>query len=94
MTLVVAHRLSHTVRLVGDSKITDRQPIRGGYLTGALKIVILDRQICVACSGGLNRALDAVRSLDRRRRLAVDERLDIRDVEELLCEASRQVEGP
>ena len=47
MTLVVAYRISRGIRLIGDSKITDRDAILRGQLTGALKIIILDTRALI-----------------------------------------------
>lgn len=66
MTLVVANRVARGIRLVGDSKITDRDAILRAEPNGALKIVILEPRMCVAFSGGVNRCLDAIRRLRAR----------------------------
>ena len=63
MTLIVARRLKRTVRVCSDSRLTDRNQIERGYLAGALKAVILDRNTCVALSGEANFASAAVRKL-------------------------------
>lgn len=89
VTLVVANRISRGIRLIGDSKITDRNAILRGRLTGALKIVILEPRMCVAFSGGVNRSIDAIRRLHTRQRIALDERLDPGDVQNLLFEAAQ-----
>jgi hypothetical protein len=89
MTLVVANRISRGIRLIGDSKITDRNAILRGQLTGTLKIIILEPRVCVAFSGGVNRGIDAIRRLHTRHRIALDQRLDPSDVQNLLSEAAQ-----
>jgi hypothetical protein len=89
MTLVVANRIERGIRLIGDSKITDRNAIVRSELTGALKIIILEPRVCVAFSGGINRGIDAIRRLHARQRIALDQRLDPSDVQNLLSEAAQ-----
>ena len=88
MTLVVANRVSRGIRLVGDSKITDRNAILRGKLTGALKIVILEPRVCVAFSGGVHRGIDAIRRLHARKTIVLKKRLDSSDVQDVLSEAA------
>ena len=88
MTLIVANRIARGIRLAGDSKITDRDAILRGELKGALKVIILEPRVCVAFSGGVNRCLDAIRRLHVRQRIARNQRLDTRGVQDLLGAAA------
>jgi len=89
MTLVVAHRISRGIRLIGDSKITDRNAILRSQLTGALKIIILEPRVCVAFAGGVSRGIDAIRQLHTRQRITVDQRLGSSDIPNLLAKAAQ-----
>jgi hypothetical protein len=93
MTLVVGRRLPSCVRICCDSKLTSRRGIRGGYLTGALKAIIIDRGLCVAYAGDQPPALDAVRRLGRRRKLSLRGSLDLNEVHALLQAVSRDTNG-
>jgi hypothetical protein len=84
MTLIVGRRSEKSVRFCGDSKITDLEAIRGNYLTGALKVIVLDDDLCVAISGGIETALRAIRDLDARRNAALPEHLSRGDAAEHL----------
>jgi hypothetical protein len=93
MTLIVARRSATSVRLCGDSKITDLNAIRGGYLSGALKVVVLDDDLCVAFAGGIEDALSTIRRLDARRRATLGESLPPEDAEEILRAAAASSDG-
>lgn len=80
MTLIVARKLRRTLRLFCDSKITDVHAVSGGYLTGALKAVVLDRYTCIAFAGNVYPALMTLRALDARRSAAGVEGLSAEDV--------------
>ena len=47
MTLVVARLFRQEIRILSDAKITNRNRVRHGPLTGALKAVILHPDLCV-----------------------------------------------
>jgi hypothetical protein len=89
MTLVVAARLGRKIRLFCDSKITNDRIIHGGYLTDALKAIIIGRNLCVAYARNVIPALDAIRTLDSRRQLKADQVLATAEVEEILHRVSR-----
>lgn len=91
MTLVVGHSFPQAVRLIGDSKLTDAKPAeavgRRRTFEGALKIIIINRALCVAWAGSQLHAMDAVRTL------LTDQPSAIRDVEDRLQAVSRAAGG-
>jgi hypothetical protein len=87
MTLVIGRRFSKAVRLWADSKITDEQAVRGGTLRGALKLVVINRALCVGWAGFAVPAMDAIRQLLR------SEPTPIHDVEDRLQDASLAADG-
>src|SRR5262245_2595904 len=63
MSLVVARRTGHVLRMMSDAKVTDPNSLRRGPLTGALKLVILNQRFCVGYAGKVAPAQDALRHL-------------------------------
>ena len=93
MTLVVARRSSRTIRLCCDSKLSSQNVIHGGYLRGALKAVILAPNLCVAYAGDSRHALDAIRKLDRLRRLSANGVLEPGAIEDTLGQQELAADG-
>jgi hypothetical protein len=55
MTLIVARALPGQIRMVGDTRITDRAAILRGAFVGALRHVVLGPDLCFAFAGNLER---------------------------------------
>jgi hypothetical protein len=55
MTLIVARALPGQIRMVGDTRITDRTAILRGAFMGALRHVILGPDMCFAFAGNVER---------------------------------------
>jgi hypothetical protein len=55
MTLIVARALPGQIRMVGDTRITDRTAIVRGAFMGALRHVILGPDLCFAFTGNFER---------------------------------------
>jgi len=51
VTLVVARLLNDGIRLGADSRITDEDAVRTGYLEGALKVIVLHPALAVGFAG-------------------------------------------
>src|SRR3954454_20893376 len=65
MTLVVARRSGESIRMSADLRISDRGATKSGFVVGALKVVILNPDLCVGFAGPVGRALVALRAVAR-----------------------------
>src|ERR1700694_1115944 len=61
MSLVVARKTPRMVRIVSDLRVTRPGDIRRGFMSGALKAIIVAPALCVAYAGAVGVALAGVR---------------------------------
>lgn len=61
----MAQRFPGDIRFASDSKVSDIRAVRGGtsLLSGALKVVIVNRVLCIACAGDRKHAFEALTRL-------------------------------
>lgn len=65
MSLVVAKITPRGIRIVSDSKVTDPEAVKHGYLYGTIKAVIINQNLCICYAGkaGVGQvAIDSIRS--------------------------------
>jgi hypothetical protein len=87
MTLVVARTFADAPRLVCDSQLTDPLKRRlNPYDSGALKLVILHRGLCIGFDGGAITGREAVLQAGR----SIASGFDLTEVRRLLVRASRR----
>lgn len=77
MTLVVGRVTGHQVRILSDFLVTNPEKPQTSPLSGVLKAVILQPEVCICFAGCVAPALDAVREVERRLGGRIDEALAI-----------------